>query len=358
MRLLTALLAFVVLALAPASAQGAVSVVSVIPFSAVEGDRIRDDQFIARFNETGACAAGAYTITVTWGDGTASGGEVDRTEQIPSIGGLPQSCNYDVVGEHQYRTAGSYALGVTVCRDGCASGANTVAITEAAMKGEAFPVNAVAGQAFTGEVAEFNDDNRLAQPSDFTAVVDWGDGTTSPGVIGGKDGRFDVSGQHVYASAGTYLVRVTLLQGGVPRVTSDPRTANVGPPGSATRIVANSVVAPPSLRPATLRPRATLRMRTVSIRRRSLRRGLPIRLSAPATTRSVRISILRSALPRTLGRVTLRLRGGRVANGVRVANLRVRLSARLRSRMRPGVYTLRFRIGNDRLVSARFRVRR
>jgi hypothetical protein len=100
-------------------------------------------------------------------------------------------------------------------------------------------------------------------------------------------------------------------------------------------------------------------MRTRSISRRSLRRGLPIRISAPAITRSVRISIVRvGARPRTIGVVTLRLRGGRITDGVRVANLRVNLSRALRGKLKAGRYALRFRLGSSGLVSSQFRVTR
>jgi PKD repeat protein len=50
-----------------------------------------------------------------------------------------------------------------------------------------------------------------------TAVVDWGDGTTSPGVVSEAGGNGSVSGGHAYAAAGTYTVAVTVTDddGGV-----------------------------------------------------------------------------------------------------------------------------------------------
>jgi hypothetical protein len=232
-----------------------------------------------------------------------------------------------------------------------------VSVGLAEMKGEALAIRPLSGQSFVGEVAEFNSDNRLSQPGDFTAVVDWGDGTTSAGVIGGKEGRFDVSGQHVYAQPGSYLMRVALLQNGVTRVTSDPATVVVGDgaPGANTRINSAS---PPLVVAGTGRTPLALRMRTSTIRRSALRRGLPIRVTAPAITQNVRVDIVRLGSPnRTIGRSTVRLRGGRVGGGIRVANLRVNLSKALRGKMRAGRYELRLRLGSSGLVRARFRVR-
>jgi hypothetical protein len=346
-RVLLPLIALVAVAALPASAHALPGFVSVAPVVALEGERIRDNDFGARF--TDACGVD-YTITVSWGDGTTSAGEIDRIEPVAG------TCNYHVVGEHQYRNAGTYAIGTQVCdATGCRTGTGTATIAASAIRGEAFPISAVAERPFTGEVAEFNDDNRLSQPADFTAVIDWGDGTTSPGIVHGQDGRLDVSGQHVYARGGSYIVRVTLLRGGVARATSDPRTATVADAGSATTI--QGVTTPSRNVVGTERLGPSLRLRTTSIRRRSLARGLPIRLVAPVA-RSFRVAVVRLGGDRqTLGRVTLRVRSGLRADGLRISNSRVRLSASLRRRMRAGRYELQIRLADNRLLRARFTVR-
>lgn len=340
----------------PASAHGAVTLVSPIPFSVVEGQRIDDDQRLASFGDTGACAPGAYTATISWGDGTVEAGDVVSFDQFEAGGG--PNCNYYVVGRHEYGRAGVYALSVTVCGPGapCVTGTRLTGVTvlDAPIRGEALAIRAAAGRPFTGEVAEFNDDNRSSQPGDFTAVVDWGDGTTSAGIMGGKDGRLDVSGQHTYAAPGSYLVRVSLLEGGVVKVTSDPATAVIGEAGSLTPI--QSVQTPSRSVVGTARLGPSLRVRTTSIRRRSLSRGLPVRLVAPRAS-SFRLSVVRlGATPRTLARVTLRVRSGLLADGMRISDSRVRLSSRVRSRMRAGRHELRLRLADGRLLRARFRV--
>jgi hypothetical protein len=51
-------------------------------------------------------------------------------------------------------------------------------------------------------VAAFSDANPLATPSDFTATVNWGDGTVSAAQIAAnRDGTFSVIASHTYKAA-------------------------------------------------------------------------------------------------------------------------------------------------------------
>jgi PKD repeat protein len=43
-----------------------------------------------------------------------------------------------------------------------------------------------------------------------TAVWDWGDGTSSPGIVSEADGSGSVEGSHVYAVAGVFTVKLTV----------------------------------------------------------------------------------------------------------------------------------------------------
>ena len=59
------------------------------------------------------------------------------------------------------------------------------------------PVSAVAGQAFTNQVvATFTDSDPNANPADFTATIDWGDGIKTPSttVTAAGPGTFNVLG--------------------------------------------------------------------------------------------------------------------------------------------------------------------
>jgi hypothetical protein len=77
----------------------------------------------------------------------------------------------------------------------------------------AFPVDfsTAEGTAFNGAVATFEDDNASATPADFTATIDWGDGSpTSPGTIASSSAAFTVIGQHTYGDEGSFTVTVTI----------------------------------------------------------------------------------------------------------------------------------------------------
>src|SRR5205823_4893331 len=64
--------------------------------------------------------------------------------------------------------------------------------------------------------------------ADFTAVIAWGDGTTSPGTVRRDPaGGFSVLGDHTYAVSGAFPVRVTINEVGVGAVATTAATATV-----------------------------------------------------------------------------------------------------------------------------------
>lgn len=73
-------------------------------------------------------------------------------------------------------------------------------------------LSATEGFAFQGSVAAFTSSAASAAASDFTATIDWGDGTstTSGSVKSSGNGGFLVAGHHVYAEEGSYNVVVTV----------------------------------------------------------------------------------------------------------------------------------------------------
>jgi len=61
-------------------------------------------------------------------------------------------------------------------------------------------------------VATFTDTDTAAQASEFTATINWGDGTTSTGTIAGSNGLLAVSGSHTYAATGQDTITVTMAE--------------------------------------------------------------------------------------------------------------------------------------------------
>ena len=110
---------------------------------------------------------------------------------------------------HGYNAVGSYSLSVTIKDVG---GSQTTGNTQAVIA--AAPLAPQAATDITGiegtplvavTLATFTDPDPAAIAGDFTAVVDWGDGTPSaPGTINGAvGGPFAVTGSHTYANERT-----------------------------------------------------------------------------------------------------------------------------------------------------------
>jgi hypothetical protein len=70
--------------------------------------------------------------------------------------------------------------------------------------------SATEGTSFSGKVASFHDPDTSATAAEYSATIDWGDGTSSAGTISGSGGSFDVNGTHTYAEQGSYTVKVTI----------------------------------------------------------------------------------------------------------------------------------------------------
>jgi streptogramin lyase len=80
-----------------------------------------------------------------------------------------------------------------------------------AIGGTGDTIQATHGSPFTGAVASFVDGTPTAMQTDFTATVDWGDGTHDAGTVTGpRGGPFTVSGTHTYTNPGRYGLQVSL----------------------------------------------------------------------------------------------------------------------------------------------------
>jgi streptogramin lyase len=91
---------------------------------------------------------------------------------------------------------------------------------------------------FTGSVATLYDSNTTGVASDYTATIDWGDGSTSAGTITETNpGTFNITGDHVYAQAGTFTLVITVADTN-PNVTPQPNQTST----TTTTYVGNQTV--------------------------------------------------------------------------------------------------------------------
>lgn len=210
------------------------------------------------FNDPGSLDT--HTAMIDWGDGSPPvAGAVTSSPTGPP--GLLGGVNGSVSGNHAYGDEGVYTVEVTIKDDenATASGSFVVTVENVAPTIEVGGNQDVEeGELVVLDPSVFNDSGSL---DTHVATIDWGDGSavdsgtislTSvalPGLPGGVDGT--VSGMHVYADGGPYIVEVEIddLDGGV---TSDTFTVTVinAPPvvdaGSDTSVAEGSLFTLPS----------------------------------------------------------------------------------------------------------------
>jgi hypothetical protein len=127
---------------------------------------------------------------------------------------------------------GTYTVSVAVTEDDSvdsspyvSTGTGTAVISDAALTaGSEVNLTPNTGAAITNtKVGSFTDANPTAPVGDFTASINWGDGTAATaGTITQPDGvgtAFDVLGTHAYAVAGDYTITIHVTDAGGSTVT-------------------------------------------------------------------------------------------------------------------------------------------
>lgn len=182
---------------------------------------------VATFSDAdGNLSAGAYQAWIDWGDGTVSEGTVAGDG----------SGNFSVTGSHTYTDEANLSVQTFIVdSDGDElTATGTVSIADAdTLSAVATALAATEGLLFSSAVATFSDTNLAANAGDFAATIDWGDGSTTSGVIDGANGQFTVSGSHAYAHSGEYDVNVAV---------NDPSPGTASASATATAQVAASPI--------------------------------------------------------------------------------------------------------------------
>ncbi len=170
-----------------------------------------DDAFVSKLN-----ASGTMLSYSTYLGGSGGGGIFDEGTGIAVdsagnayIAGRADSTNFPTTAG-AFQTAQGGAADAFVAK---------IAVNLFTVFGRTF--GATEGLPFTGVVAFFVDNRGPAPASSYTALVDWGDGSSSSASVMSFDGGFNVIGSHVYAHEGSYAVTVTVL-------TADSQTVTIG----------------------------------------------------------------------------------------------------------------------------------
>jgi hypothetical protein len=179
-------------------------------------------------DDSAEVASTEYTGIIDWGDGTTSVAAFETSDS-------PYSHNlFNVKGSHTYNSTGAFSVVVTVKRP---TTGNVATVTSPAYIGpelHLFPAtigfpDAPISEVFSGNVASLSDDDpAVVAPTEYTGIIDWGDGKTSVATFEISDSPyshnlFNVKGSHVYNSTGAFSVVVTVkrpTKGNVATVTS------------------------------------------------------------------------------------------------------------------------------------------
>jgi uncharacterized protein (TIGR03118 family) len=168
-----------------------------------------------------------FAATIFWGDGQQSPGIVRLVGAGPGRTGV-------VGGDHTYAAPGDYQISVLITDAG---GSRTYALSETIIVPGRIVVAAANQQAqegvvFAGQVARFVDVNPAEVAGNFVAMINWGDGIITPGVVAAAGGAFTVSGTHTYEE-GVYPYSVTVTD-----------ENNLNAIGTATFTVADGALTP------------------------------------------------------------------------------------------------------------------
>jgi hypothetical protein len=150
-------------------------------------------------------SADSYSVTIDWGDHSKSTGQVATSGLFTFV-----------QGTHTYAREGSYSVGVAVLDEGGSfvTGYTTITVADAPLTGVSKSLAFVEGLAASRVAASFKDADPSGSVGDYTTTINWGDGSTSPGVVSANGDGFDVTGSHAYARAGSYPVTVSITDAG------------------------------------------------------------------------------------------------------------------------------------------------
>jgi hypothetical protein len=182
---------------------------------------------VATFTNSAGGPTSNYAASIDWGDGSPT------TAGTITLSGS----TFTVSGSHRYGEEGARSLHVRVALNGgnTTMAGTPIVVTDQAPVVSALPITSQEGSPFTGGVATFTDPGGAETAGNYTASIDWGDGSTSSGMITLSSSTFTVSGSHTYREQSNATLRVTVTDdgglSGVSTWTTKPGmpTARFGP---------------------------------------------------------------------------------------------------------------------------------
>jgi Ca2+-binding RTX toxin-like protein len=164
--------------------------------AALEGDLVS----LGSATYNGPIPANQLTLTIAWGDGTSEPGVL-----VPTSG----TNGGTISNTHRYADNGSYTVTLTLT-DGTSTISDTLVVTVSNVAPVGGTLSGLAA-AVRGQTVNYSLPFTDAGTADtHTASIDWGDGTSSTGVVTESAGVGTVTGSHVYTTSGNYTITFTV----------------------------------------------------------------------------------------------------------------------------------------------------
>lgn len=197
---------------AAVSVGGTVSIVDPVPTAAfvpaVGTDTTGFVGTVAAFTDPDSRAtASDFGAAISWGDGGSSAGVVSSDGH----GG------FTVSGSHAYAHIGGYSVAVAIHdKGGAAASVNgTLSIVDPPLAASFTPLRGTDGTPTAGVVATFTDGDPNGSAQNFSAAINWGDGSSSVGTIRSDGhGGYTISGTNTYQTARRYTLAVGVTDRG------------------------------------------------------------------------------------------------------------------------------------------------
>ncbi|MGI8413613.1 MAG: hypothetical protein ACR2QA_14240 [Solirubrobacteraceae bacterium] len=169
---------------------------------------------------------------ITWGDGTTSDGTSDGNTAIRATHTYAEEGTDSGSVSYTYTQPQTYR-----CPGGTQTSSFRATVQDAPLTATGVDSTGAARRSLVAVLAHVADANPAAGANDFSAQVNWGDGSTTAGTVAAAaGGGFDVTGTHTYATAASYQItaRITDVGGSTATASSTAKiAATASPPPSA-----------------------------------------------------------------------------------------------------------------------------
>jgi hypothetical protein len=189
-----------------------------------EGVPIASGTILATFDDpvSNVSLPDIQSVVVTWGDGSGSEtldpGSYVQIESSPDGTEIIVTAPPKVVDDSESGSVEQDGyenpVTLTMANGTVVTAANQLNSFDPVLLDPGVNVKALAGKPFQSEVSTFSTTDLKATASEFTAVVNWGDGQSTGGaIVMLGPGKFAVVGNHTYAQPGTFSISSTVHDG-------------------------------------------------------------------------------------------------------------------------------------------------